>query len=445
MQRTLFAIIACVLSSLGAAARAAEPPIHVEYDADAFKSKVTIAARDGRIAWGDVVRGVSRVHGYDDAALDGAMPNLHLRLTGSTAQYLIRRVNASGGRVVQLHVEQPAADGEPLLVIEMDHEAALSAERQAKARVRAALLPKSRQGRRYGIVMQTTSGAPSDQNDLVLFIHGLNSHPQTLSQLTELARRNNLAATAFHYPNDQPIEDSGRLLSEELKRLRASRPDLRVMLVTHSMGGLVARTALETPELDPGNVTRLVMISPPNYGSQLAQFAFGLDVWENLHASNREDAGGLFYSSIEDGLAEATVDLQPGSIYLAKLNRRERNPHVRYSIFLGTGGPCTREQLTDVRRRIQSCGRYCAWGRFLGSKIDAAVADLDEVVGGYGDGAVAVKRGRLAGVSDTVVLEFDHLSVLHHTDDPAVQQVYAEVLKRLTTPCESGGEVAVMR
>ena len=81
----------------------------------------------------------------------------------------------------------------------------------------------------------------------------------------------------------------------------------------------------------------------------------------------------------------------------------------------------------------------------MGSKIDAAVADLDEVVGGYGDGAVAVKRGRLAGVSDTVVLEFDHLSVLHHTDDPAVQQVYAEVLKRLTTPCESGGEVAVMR
>ena len=45
----------------------------------------------------------------------------------------------------------------------------------------------------------------------------------------------------------------------------------------------------------------------------------------------------------------------------------------------------------------------------MGDRLDRYLADLDEVVEGKGDGAVAVKRGRLEGVSDIEVLDFDHL------------------------------------
>ncbi len=143
------------------------------------------------------------------------------------------------------------------------------------------------------------------------------------------------------------------------------------------------------------------------------------------------DGKNLFYSSIEDGLSEATVDLQPGSIFLTQLNRRSRNPAVKYSNFLGSGGPCTRQELNDVRRQIHRAGRYSPIVKMLGSKLDRDIADLDEVVTGFGDGAVAVKRGRLAGVEDTHVMGFGHLSVLFDSEDEEVQHVYAEVLKRL--------------
>jgi hypothetical protein len=126
--------------------------------------------------------------------------------------------------------------------------------------------------------------------------------------------------------------------------------------------------------------------------------------------------------------------MEPGSIFLTKLNRRQRNPRVQYSIFLGTGAACQREELENARGYIHAAAKRSQWAKFAGSKIDAAIADLDEVVTGYGDGAVAVKRGRLAGVKDTVVMNFDHVGVLHHTDNAEVKNVYAEVLKRLKTP-----------
>jgi pimeloyl-ACP methyl ester carboxylesterase len=270
--------------------------------------------------------------------------------------------------------------------------------------------------------------------DLVIFIHGLNSHPHTVRHLSDIANRNGLAAASFNYPNDQPIEDSARMLSAELKRWKTQRPQQRISLVTHSMGGLVARAVIEDPALDAGNVSRLIMVSPPNHGSNLSQFAFGLDIWEYLDRGNRDTTEtNLFYSSIEDGLSEATVDLEPASIFLTKLNRRQRNPQVRYTIILGSGGGCSREDLENARGYIQAAAKRSNWAKFAGSKIDAAIADLDEVVTGYGDGAVAVKRGRLAGVEDTLVLGFDHVGVLHDTEKPEVKRVYDEVLTRLKT------------
>ncbi len=69
--------------------------------------------------------------------------------------------------------------------------------------------------------------------------------------------------------------------------------------------------------------------------------------------------------------------------------------------------------------------------RFLGPKVDGYLADLQEVVHGKGDGAVAVARGRLEGVADTVLLEFDHVSMLGDSPKPGVRKLREEVLKRL--------------
>jgi pimeloyl-ACP methyl ester carboxylesterase len=382
-----------------------------------------------------VIRGVARLKGYDDAALDPSLPNWSVRADSVIARFLVKQANRSLAPDISLAVAQSEVGTEPKLVIKPDHEALLASRRKMNRAIRETILPSDYDGRQYGIQFDERDEqfvSLADNVEVVLFVHGLNSHPHTVTRLFELADRNGLAAARFHYPNDQSLDDSAEFLSAELKRWKKLHPQRRVSLVTHSMGGLVARAAIENPKLDPGNVTKLIMVSPPNHGSNLSQFAFGMDIWEYLDAGNRESSETcLVYSSLEDGLSEATVDLEPGSVFLTKLNRRERNPRVAYSIFLGTGAPCTRDELDDFRRTLNSGNSWCSWWKCLTSKLDPAIADLDEVVAGEGDGAVAVKRGRLAGVDDTVVMNFGHLSVLHDMENKDVKRVYAEVLKRL--------------
>ena len=406
--------------------------IAVSRDDTQFFSRVTLTAKNGRVAWADVLRGVARARGYDDRCLEGTLPCGSMKLNGHMARLMLAGADRLFGDGVAFRIHQPATrNSQPQLVIEMDHEKVLASQRRVKQQLRDKLLPKSYTRKDYGIRVHERSLATKNSDHMVVFIHGLNSHPATVRHLADVAQQNGLACAEFSYPNDQAIEASGRMLAMELKRWRKSHPQQRISLVTHSMGGIVARYALETPGMDAGNVDRLVMVAPPNQGCQLAQFAFGMDLWEYMDGHDLQDRRCIFYSSIEDGLSEATVDLQPGSIFLTKLNRRQRNPNVAYSIFLGTGAPCTREDLEGVRRHVAKLSSTCPWVKFLGSRVDSSIADMDEVVNGAGDGAVAVKRGRLAGVEDTNVIDFGHLNVLHDTSNPEVRKLYDEVLKRL--------------
>ncbi len=411
--------------------------VHLQRDTEQFITRATLTAEDGRVAWSDVVRAVVRAQGYDDRALNdtlrlSSMDRWKMKLDGRTAAITLLTARRLLGDGVSLAIVPAAsAQSEPRLVIELDHQALLASQRKVKQQLRDTLLPEGYNGREFGIRVHEKSMAASESDHLVIFIHGLNAHPSTVGRLCTMAQRNGLACAEFNYPNDQAIETSGRLLAAELARWKKIRPRQRVSLVTHSMGGLVARVAIEDPQLDPGNVDRLIMVAPPNQGCELAQFAFGLDLWEYMDGRELRDKRCIFYSSIEDGLSEATVDLEPNSIFLTKLNRRQRNANVRYSIFLGTGAPCSQRELDNVRGYITNAGERCSWAKFFTSRIEPSLADMDEVIKGKGDGAVAVKRGRLDGVQDTNILGFSHLNVLHDTNDPHVKEVYAEVLKRL--------------
>ena len=253
----------------------------------------------------------------------------------------------------------------------------------------------------------------------MISVHGYNAFADDLDGLLAGLPAQNLARSRFSYPNDQAIEASVQLLSSELKRLAEDFPKLEISLITHSMGGLVARRTIEDPALDPGNVRRLIMIAPPNHGSELAQFAFAMDLWQLLGNRRRGHDLCFFYTSIEDGLAEAATDLNPDSIFLISLNRANRNPNVDYTIFLGNQAPLQHEDVQDLRDRIQSVGSKSRWIRFFGGKLDGMIEDLDELVQGHGDGVVSLRSGKLEGVDDVVILPFSHTSVLERPKSEA--------------------------
>ena len=139
------------------------------------------------------------------------------------------------------------------------------------------------------------------------------------------------------------------------------------------------------------------MVATPNQGSLLARFAFGMDLLDHLVPDAERSKVSRFYAAIEDGLSEATVDLQPDSTFLRQLNARDRNPNVRYTIFLGTGGHFTRRQVDELREGLATAKSKSDVVGLLAPRIDETLADLDEVIRGLGDGVVAVKRGRARG------------------------------------------------
>ncbi len=240
----------------------------------------------------------------------------------------------------------------------------------------------------------------------------------------------------FGYPNDGSIAESGAVLKNLLAELHEKSPATKVSIVAHSMGGLVARYALE-PAAPPANcelpcVDQLIMICPPNHGSVLAQYA---DALEFSDAASKMQGGSsslqeLVGSLVNDGLGEACEELVPHSNFLRELNSRPRAPGVRYCIVAGTAGPISplvrlassvaiRE--TKDRTRINTLPNASD----LLARADELLLS-DEFAQGMGDGAVSVASSRLEGVSEFQLVPIQH-GEWAQVDKPSVQALVQSV------------------
>ncbi len=326
--------------------------------------------------------------------------------------------------------------GQPVPIQAEGFDLSNQTKRSAKQWIRGRVV-KSDDLEQYGLHLDkpvaAASGKPKADRDknLVVLLHGFNSTPDRNLALLAPVREAHFPTATFRYPNDHSLAESARLLSTELTKYAQKHPKRKVTLVGHSMGGLVARAALEDPELDPGNVDQLIMVATPNHGTMLAHVTKGTDIWE--HAIRHGSGGPIdrLRASVVDGLAEAVTDVKPGSTFLDELNGRERNPRVRYSLFLGTDGPVSPRSWTATRKVLKYGVRHVPYARKKVEKYDDVLADLDEVVDGRGDGVVAVKRGRLDGVDDTVVLRFSHLSVAGNAENDSIRTIQSQILARI--------------
>jgi pimeloyl-ACP methyl ester carboxylesterase len=287
---------------------------------------------------------------------------------------------------------------------------------------------------RYGLQFDKdwqAAAKKAPERPLVVIVHGFNSSPARNAAVMEAVRTAGYPCGSFAYPNDWDLRESAALLSRQLNEFAEEHPKQGVALVTHSMGGLVARACVEDEDLDPGNVTRLVMIAPPSHGTLLAQVAVATDVWEHWIARSGGGCWTRWRDSVIDGLGEAADDLKPQSDFLAELNARPRNPEIRYALFLGTGASVSQDEMDWIRAGLQKTGGRCPGLKGCTGKLDGLLEDMEELVDGKGDGVVAVKRGRLDGVEDVVLLPFGHLSCTGKADSEAVQQMQEELLARL--------------
>lgn len=413
-------------------APAHEGGIDVAFDRDSATATIRVPAPGGRASWADVLRGVARMNGFDDTALAGVIPDKTFQLDKLSTQLVLTATSALLEPSLGVRTVTDRKTDRRVLEITLNREALLASERRLKGMLRRAVTRLAGPGTTFGLTLDDGwDKAPAGRN-VVIFVHGLQSAPEPFGGFLAEVRAAGLPTGWVRLPNDQPVVESAGLLSDELKRLAKRAPGRGVALVATSMGGLVCREAIEDPNLAPANVRQLVMVGTPNHGSRLAEFAFGLEVWQYVQAVQaRRDALKAMYEAIEDGLGEAYGDLTPGSAFLKRLNARTRNENVSYSLLLGTGGMLTAADVGGLRAGLARAGESNRFVRFFGPRLDKALADMDEVVAGKGDGAVSVARGRLEGVADTVVLPFVHTEMLHLGRTAGQKALRRQVITRL--------------
>lgn len=147
-----------------------------------------------------------------------------------------------------------------------------------------------RDGRRLTIETDALAAAlPDAGGRLLVLVHGLCMNDLMWTRAGHdhgafLAREAGFTPVYLRYNTGQPIAVNGRELAQQLGQLVAQwpRPLERIVLLGHSMGGLVIRSALHEATLAaqrwPGQVADLVFIGTPHHGAPLERAGHGIDV-----------------------------------------------------------------------------------------------------------------------------------------------------------------------
>ncbi len=142
-----------------------------------------------------------------------------------------------------------------------------------------------------------TTAAPvaeAGPREAVMLLHGLARNSDSMAALAERIANAGYDVHNLDYPSTEgrPAELVG-ILRDRFRGccLEASR----VHFVTHSLGAIVTRIFLD--ESRPGNLGRVVMIAPPNQGSEIVDLLGGLSVFRKMFGPTagalRTDGTGL--------------------------------------------------------------------------------------------------------------------------------------------------------
>ncbi|SEA01519.1 triacylglycerol lipase [Variovorax sp. YR216] len=152
----------------------------------------------------------------------------------------------------------------------------------------------------------------------VIFVHGIGGSPRDWEHVIEKLDRTRFQPWVFYYPSGFSIGLSAMMLNNAVDELHFRHGFPTSIVVAHSMGGLVARGALNIilREGREPPVHHVITISTPWLGQEGAR-------WADIGPTR---------------VPASWLDMAPGSAYLSELTVVRRPPDIRYTLFFGYGG-----------------------------------------------------------------------------------------------------------